>query len=559
MTVWVVLVSMMLGVATSMAAPPFDPAARPEVALETLLARSRGSEDCAATTDRLRHILCSGVLKVGVRGDYPLFGMAAGTIRSGYEVDIAERIARQLGVTLSLVTVSPANRIALLAEDRIDLVMATMGHTTLRDAHARFIRPHYYASSTELVGPRAVQAADLSALAGRTVCVTVGNASNAELSRHGARLLLFDNPEQLIDRLNAGVCMLAAQDDSFFAKSFTDPRFSALYDRKFHFAPLPWGMAVANQGGEDLATALSLISQMMHRDGVFVDLARDHHIDAGFLMEQRAVWNRPTCDRADGFSNPDCVLRPHATDLAPTLFASRVSDFEHWLGTQAGIHPVLTMFKIAPAWDLIRWGLFNSIILIAATLASTLLFAVVFGLGLSTPFKPLLWSARAIMVLVQSTPIVLSLVIAATIANTVFSFSSTVALAAAAITLGLTNGSYAGQAISEAIVTLRSDYERLHSTVTAPKMFMEAMRRSLVQIVSFLINATKGTPAASFIGAPELLNALTDTTSFSSDRTTTYWLLLIFYTLAVLLVIQLCTILRRTLEREIARPGGDSP
>ena len=42
----------------------------------------------------------------------------------------------------------------LLAEDRIDLAIATMGHNTQRDGQARFIRPHYYRSETTVVGPR---------------------------------------------------------------------------------------------------------------------------------------------------------------------------------------------------------------------------------------------------------------------------------------------------------------------------------------------------------------------------------------------------------------------
>ena len=57
---------------------------------------------------------------------------------------------------------------------------------------------------------------------GRTVCVTVGNGSNAELVSQGARLMLFDEAGVLPDRLKDQTCTLAAQDDSFFAKYFTD-------------------------------------------------------------------------------------------------------------------------------------------------------------------------------------------------------------------------------------------------------------------------------------------------------------------------------------------------
>ena len=80
-------------------------------------------------------------------------------------------------------------------------------------------------------------------------------------------------------------------------------------------------------------------------------------------------------------------------------------------------------------------------------------------------------------------------------------------------------------------------------------LFTRALGRSATSIVSFLVNAAKGTPIASFIGAPELLSALTDITSFSSGRATTYCLLLVFYTVVVMIVVWLCNKLRAWLER----------
>ena len=55
--------------------------------------------------------------------------------------------------------------------------------------------------------------------------------------------------------------------------------------------------------------------------------------------------------------------------------------------------------------------------------------------------------------------------------------------------------------------------------------------------------------AASIIGAPELLSALTDVTSFSSGRVTTYCVLLVFYTAVVMIVVVLCGRLQIYLQR----------
>ena len=150
-------------------------------------------------------------------------------------------------------------------------------------------------------------------------------------------------------------------------------------------------------------------------------------------------------------------------------------------------------------------------------------------------------------VVLQSSPVVLTLVIAAAVAHAILPYSSSVALGAAIVALGLMNGSNAGQAIAEAMHTLRT--ERGSASIRTRTLFGRAVGRSATQIVSFLINAAKGTPIASFIGAPELLSALTDITAFASGRASTYSLLLVFYVVVVMIVVWLCGKLRALLER----------
>jgi polar amino acid transport system substrate-binding protein len=138
-------------------------------------------------------------------------------------------------------------------------------------------------------------------------------------------------------------------------------------------------------------------------------------------------------------------------------------------------------------------------------------------------------------------------VIAATLAHAILPYSAAVALGASIIALGLMNGSNAGQAVSEAVISLHHEGRE-----RGMNLFVHALGRSATSIVSFLVNAAKGTPIASFIGAPELLSALTDITSFSSGRATTYCLLLVFYTVVVMAVVWLCNRLRAWLEgREV--------
>lgn len=556
MRVWRAL---LFAIAASFAALPAA-AETPDAALAKLIEGARAEAlvpgACtAASLDRLVRVFCENRIRPGVREYYPLFGTRKGETRSGYDVDVARALAKRLGVEPAFLRVNAASRVPLLADDRIDVILATMGHNTQRDGQVHFIRPHYYQSESIMVGPRALAVNGWADIAGRTICVTIGNGSNAQIVSHNARLMLFDEAGVLPGQLRDDTCTLAAQDDSFFDYYFIESDFAARFDRKFGFAQVPWGMAVARiSSTERLARALDLMSQIFHRDGVFLEIARANRVGTGFLERQQAVWKRPECNTDTGSENPACVLPALKADLEPTPFVGRVVAFEKWVKTMTGIELSLPMLKTMPAWSLFKDGIVNSLILVAGALAATLLFALVLGAVQSSRSILLRWPARAITVTLQSSPVVLTLVIAAAVAHALFPYSSAVAIGAAIVALGLMNGSNAGQAIAEAMHTLRAERGSVQGAGGIPtrELLGRAVSRSATQIVSFLINAAKGTPIASFIGAPELLSALTDITSFASGRATTYSLLLIFYVVVVVIVVWFCGKLRSWLERRQA-------
>lgn len=523
-----------------------QPLQTPDAALDARLAAARAADCAAPDADRLTRILCSGEIRVGLRNFYPLFSMLQDGERVGYEVDVAQAIADRLGVDMAQVRVNAATRIPALAEDRIDLVLATMGHNTLRDTQVRFIRPHYYQSETVFIGPKALPIEGWADISGRAVCVTVGNLSNAQIASRGARLMLFDQAGTLPPRLQDKNCTLAAQDDSFFAKFFQEAEFAERFSIKFGFSEVPWGMAVAKTGSDELAAAVDSIVQIFHRDGVLLEIAGRHGVRPNFLETQREVWNRPECNVDGGAGDQNCVLPALHAVLEPTTFVDDVTAFEAWVADALGWDISLPMLKTAPAWALFLKGIVNSLILVVGALIATVVFALLLGRAMASGSLLLRWPAKFLVVVVQSSPIVLTLVITAAFAHAIFPYSNAVAIGAAILALGLTNGGNAGQALSEAIVTVREEAGDGRSH------FFKALSRSATQIANFLINAAKGTPIAAFIGAPELLSALTDITSFSSQRLTTYLILLAFYTIVVVIVVWLCFKFRTYLERREA-------
>jgi hypothetical protein len=134
---------------------------------------------------------------------------------------------------------------------------------------------------------------------------------------------------------------------------------------------------------------------------------------------------------------------------------------------------------------------------------------------------------RCLLWPMQSTPLILLMILASVLVGAAGATSPLVALAAAVLVLGLFNGSNAGQAVAEAMLTLREERAPAKPALSA------AVYRARAQMVAFIVNATRGSPAASVMGVPELLSALNDVASFSSERITTYTFLLIFYVLLV--------------------------
>lgn len=498
------------------------------------------AEAAACTTpDALVAILCRGVIRVGGRTDYARFAERRGGREwVGFEVDLARALAARLGMVLELVPVTPANRIAMLAEQRVDAVIGTMGHTIVRDGQVRFIRPHYYASRSVIIGDRRVPANDEADLRGRTVCVTIGNADNARIVGDGARLLLFDSPTQMLDALRLEVCTLAMHDDAFFSVSFEDPAFAARFTTKMVISSLPWGMATRRD--DRLAQVMDALSVRWHAEGKFVALAQRHSIAPGPLPAEQARWRTIDCVAANGAPVAECLAPPAMVLLIPSAIAPQVEALERWLQGVLGLRVNLPMLKSQIALEVFLRGIVISLLLVASALVATLGFALGFGAALCARGALLRIATRGLTGLLQCSPLVLLLFFGYAAVSTILPYSTGVALLLAIVMIGLYNGSHAAGAIADAHASLRQ-------SALAEPTFRQAVQGASVQIMSFLVNATKSTSIASMIGVPELLNALTDITALTSERVMTYSFLLVFYAALVVLVVCAAQRLQRRL------------
>jgi polar amino acid transport system substrate-binding protein len=94
-----------------------------------------------------------GTIKVGVLVDWPPYaGSNAQNQPAGYDADVAELLAKDLGLKLQYVIMTGPNRIPFLLTDKADVLVASLAITPEREKQVQFSIP-YSAASMVLLGP----------------------------------------------------------------------------------------------------------------------------------------------------------------------------------------------------------------------------------------------------------------------------------------------------------------------------------------------------------------------------------------------------------------------
>ncbi len=117
-------------------------------------------------------IKASGTIKIATEAAFKPFNYYNGTKLTGFEVDLGNLLAKQMGLKVQWVVQPFDNLLIGLAQNRYDLVIASHGITPERQKAVDFSNPHYCTGGaiiTRTNGPMTAQA-----LAGKTVAVQVG-------------------------------------------------------------------------------------------------------------------------------------------------------------------------------------------------------------------------------------------------------------------------------------------------------------------------------------------------------------------------------------------------
>jgi glutamate transport system substrate-binding protein len=157
-----------------------------------------------------------GTITIGVKFDVPPFGLnnpQTGEVE-GFDVDLGNYIADRLGVEAEFREATSDNRIPLLVDGTIDLILSTMTITEERDLEIDFSEPYYVANGDVLV-PSDSDIAVLDDLNGSRVCTALGStyADTIRKEAPDADLRLVDLYSECFDQVQTGTVDAVSTDN----------------------------------------------------------------------------------------------------------------------------------------------------------------------------------------------------------------------------------------------------------------------------------------------------------------------------------------------------------
>ena len=226
----------------------------------------------------VQEIVDRGVLRVGVKQDLPNFGYRdpKSNKYTGMEVEIAKKVAAELGVDIEFTPVTAQTRGALLDNDQLDMVIATFTITEERKELYNFTTPYYTDAVGFLVRKDSNIQSSWEALDGLTIGVTQGSIQWGLLEEIAAEKGIELNFRELGSNSEVVVALAAHRVDAF---SIDQSILSAFLGKTnelldLQYQPSEYGI-VTKKSNTDLATYLDGLVQDWTEDGTLQTIYDD--------------------------------------------------------------------------------------------------------------------------------------------------------------------------------------------------------------------------------------------------------------------------------------------
>ena len=400
------------------------------------------------------------VLRMGTSADYKPFEFhdtSGGEDKIvGFDVDIAQRIATDLGFELKIQDMDFNGLIPALQSGRVDFLMAGMTPTPERKKSVDFSDVYYTAQNT-IIALKKSNLTTIASLKGKTIGAQLGSLQQEVAQKvPGAKVTTRNRVPDLIQELNAGRIDAAIVEDTIakpYTRIYPDLQFTVIPSRE-------GGCAIAFRKGSALVPGFNRAIAAMKQDGTLDKFAKKWFEDQGKTTET-------------GFQ------------------------------------------RIAARIPFILGGIFVTLSFTFTSLIIGLILAVFLAILKISSIKPLRWFATAYTSIFRGVPLIvtLTLIYFATPQLTGYKID---AFQAGVITFALNSAAYVSETLRAGILAVDKGQREAAMSLGVPYPMMmrdvilpQAFKNILPALVNEFINLLKDSALVSTIGAADLLRRAT--------------------------------------------------
>ncbi len=230
-----------------------------------------------------------GKVVIGIKFDQPGLGLKEGDTYTGFDVEVARYVAKDLGYTdVEFKETPSAQRETMLQSDQVKMIFATYSITDDRKKKVSFAGPYFIAGQDLLVAAANSDITGPDSLNGKKLCSVKGSTSAKKIQdgfANQVQLKEYDTYSKCVEALASGAVDAVTTDNvilaGFAAQSQYAGKFKVVGKT---FSEERYGVGI-KQGDTKLCTAINAALGKMVSDGSWQKALDDTVGKSGFQVD----------------------------------------------------------------------------------------------------------------------------------------------------------------------------------------------------------------------------------------------------------------------------------
>ena len=233
---------------------------------------------------------------IGIKFDQPGLGLKEGDTYTGFDVEVAKYVAKELGYTdIEFKETPSAQRETMLQSEQVKMIFATYSITDDRKQKVSFAGPYFIAGQDLLVAADNTDITGPDSLNGKKLCSVTGSTSAQKVKDNFAdqvQLQEYDTYSKCVEALASGSIDAVTTDNVILAGFAAQPQYAGkLKVVGKTFSDELYGVGI-KKGDTELCTQINTALEKMVSDGSWQKALDDTVGPSGFTPD--ATTNPPT-------------------------------------------------------------------------------------------------------------------------------------------------------------------------------------------------------------------------------------------------------------------------